>query len=332
MGALIFVPLEQLTQRYSAQWYLWFTRAFEREGMEYQVVPGCQTTDGISTGEFLDVFDTNAFKSVQTTQLVHLLSDESLRSQHEPITVFFMDAWHPAIPVLAYLRDCAHLKIRITGMLHAGSYDPHDFLHRMGTSHWARPFERAIIEAMDTVFLASHFHANLIKDALGSFPHGKFCFVDWPCATRESLEMPPVPKERLVVWPHRDAPEKDIGLALAIESMMRLQGFTDIQFRYTAREKLSKGQYYQLLNRATVVLSTAKQETFGIAMQEGIALGCIPVAPKALCYPEVIPSEYLFDTPAHAAHLIARAFYEGLTPPAPCYNTDLSWVRRITEQ
>ena len=49
----------------------------------------------------------------------------------------------------------------------------------------------------------------------------------------------------------------------------------------------TKEEYYALLAKSKVVFSAAKQETFGIAQQEGAILGAWMLNPRCLSYPEV---------------------------------------------
>lgn len=65
--------------------------------------------------------------------------------------------------------------------------------------------------------------------------------------------------------------------------------------------------YRHLLRSADIVVSTARQEFFGIAVVEAIYAGAFPLLPRRLSYPEIIPSELhdavLYDEGALAERL-----------------------------
>lgn len=50
--------------------------------------------------------------------------------------------------------------------------------------------------------------------------------------------------------------------------------------------------YLHILKDGDIVVSTANQENYGIAVVEAILAGCIPLLPDRLSYPELIPSEF----------------------------------------
>jgi len=50
-----------------------------------------------------------------------------------------------------------------------------------------------------------------------------------------------------------------------------------------------KADYQRWLRQGTVVLSTARQENFGIAVVEAVRFGCLPLLPNRLVYPELLP-------------------------------------------
>lgn len=56
----------------------------------------------------------------------------------------------------------------------------------------------------------------------------------------------------------------------------------------------NRESYIGLLRRCDVVLSTALHDFQGLAIQEASTLGCTPLVPDALVYPEYIDSEFLY--------------------------------------
>ena len=86
-------------------------------------------------------------------------------------------------------------------------------------------------------------------------------------------------------------------------------------------------EYLRQLARGSVVVSTAVQENFGIAVMEAIHAGCMPLLPRRLVYPELIPPDLhdrcLYDD---GDDLIDRLDRELRSPP-----TDRGRWRRIAE-
>ncbi|ACN14766.1 putative glycosyltransferase [Desulforapulum autotrophicum HRM2] len=54
----------------------------------------------------------------------------------------------------------------------------------------------------------------------------------------------------------------------------------------------SKSVYFDWLSRGHIVVSTAIQENFGISVVEAVGMGCIPLLPDRLAYPEIMPREH----------------------------------------
>ncbi|MFU8806099.1 MAG: DUF3524 domain-containing protein [Bradymonadaceae bacterium] len=62
--------------------------------------------------------------------------------------------------------------------------------------------------------------------------------------------------------------------------------------------------YEELLSRCDVVVSTALHEFQGLSMLEAVAMGCQPLAPRRLAYPEYFPDDSLFSS--HPDHPLAE--------------------------
>ncbi len=56
----------------------------------------------------------------------------------------------------------------------------------------------------------------------------------------------------------------------------------------------SRHQYLRLLKQADIVVSTARQEFFGISIIEAVRAGCWPLLPHRLSYLELFPEKFLY--------------------------------------
>ncbi|UCH23868.1 MAG: DUF3524 domain-containing protein [Deltaproteobacteria bacterium] len=139
-------------------------------------------------------------------------------------------------------------------------------------------------------------------------------------ATTPKLKALPLSADEtpLIIWNHRWEFDKnpedffhalnavlkknlDFHLALLGENFQTVpKAFLAAKDQYKKRivrygyEK-SKEKYRKWLQRGAIVISTARQENFGISVVEAIRSGCIPLLPHRLSYPEIIPAEYHDD-------------------------------------
>ena len=94
-----------------------------------------------------------------------------------------------------------------------------------------------------------------------------------------------------------DAAGADFELVLVGEQFRTLPAaFRDVPARL--RERVvhagfieDRNEYWRMISSCDVIVSTAIQENFGLAVCEAILAGCFPLLPNRLSYPELIPRE-----------------------------------------
>jgi glycosyltransferase involved in cell wall biosynthesis len=122
----------------------------------------------------------------------------------------------------------------------------------------------------------------------------------------------------LIVWNHRWEHDKNprdffdaIGALKAAGLPFRLallgERFQKIPPEFVAARKRfakelvcfeyenSRARYEDWLKRGAVIVSTARQENFGMAVIEAVRCGCYPLLPSRLSYPEIIPRRFHGD-------------------------------------
>lgn len=283
---LLNIPIEPLEERYSKQWDNWFRQELEETFAHVKTIYGQESSGIIKTGSFLDVFETNQYKASQLQQIInHIKQNPDFR-----YIIFFHDLWFPGLESLAYIRDGADVDIKITGCLHAGSYDPNDFLSRQLMGVWAEPLENSWFQIIDMIFVATKFHKKLLTDNRWVNPD-KIQVTGFPLYDDFSYT---TPKENIVVFPHRLDDEKQPKLFDKLADALKNTGWQFIKSKDICR---NKKEYYDLLSRSKIAVSFALQETWGIAMQEAVYLGNVPVCPDRLSYSEMYRKSFLYKEP-----------------------------------
>jgi len=271
------VPIEPIEDRYSAQWMRWF----KEEYSEDEFIWGTPLSEEVETGSFLDVYSTHHYKATQVQQIAKLMRDGAIADGD---VLVFHDMWFP-LEQIFYMLDATALDVKTVGILHAGSYDPNDFLHRSGMSVWGQDVENGWFKRIDRVVVFSEYHKQLVlqnRKLLAS----KVRVLPFPYKLEELEQYRVTHKVHDVVFPHRLDPEKSPWL---IEELRR-RGHSVV---VTKEEAGSKGGYYQVLGSAKFVVSWNRQETFGIAMLEALYLGAHCLMPNRLSYPELYDKRFI---------------------------------------
>ena len=215
----------------------------------------------------------------------------------------YTDAWNPTVIQLRYMAELLGVNISIGGLWHAGSYDPQDFLGRLiGDKPWVRNAERSMFECYDQNFFATTFHIDLFlqtfknKDNPKEFrqvDEDKIVRAGWPMEyLATSLDSyKGMPKENIILFPHRIAPEKQVDIFRDLETALPQYEFVVCQ-----EKELSKNEYHNLLGKSKMVFSANLQETLGISWYEGALVGALPMIPDRLSYSEMAIDEFLYPS------------------------------------
>lgn len=307
---VILLPIESFPERYSMEWLAYFIDFMAKNKIPYQVIDPDPLTKEIEVGEFLDVLGTNWYKMRQLEMVISGIHNGSIPRNAR---ILLLDGWFPGIETLFYIRDALQAEFRVYGCLHAGTWDEWDFLSQKGMGDWAKRIEKSWISHYWKSFVATDFHKKLINtERSRKREKGKVKVTGFPFYW-EKRPISLVPreisywhtKENICVFPHRLATEKNVpGWKTFVDSVIpKTSGW---KYLCTKLECKTKEEYFKLLGRSKIAISTAYQETWGIAMQEAVYSGCIPLVPDRLSYKELYPAELRYSDEEELAEKFLR--------------------------
>lgn len=175
---------------------------------------------------------------------------------------------------------------RAFAICHATSINYLDIFQSMW---WIKyPIEHAVSMLFDKVFIASKYHQNKLSEWRNTkvvrFPHPPIY------SLAPSLGV----HSKKTIWVAsvaRDDPQKvDYKLESTFEDMV---GVSIQRFREMGSRNWS--DYYQFLSRSKYLLITSREETYGYQVVDALSVGCIPIAPRAFSYLELLPKECLYE-------------------------------------
>ena len=310
--SIYLVDLEPVETRYTAQWKLHIPELLKKAEHNVEIISGPADIPNATTpGAFLNFGGTNIYKSAQVERMGRLFCDGLVSAGDHFI---FTDAWHPGIINLKYMSELLGIPVTTHGLWHAGSYDPQDFLGRLvGDKPWVRHAEKSFYEAFDHNYFATQFHIDMFcENLLGRkssittyFVKDKIVRTGWPMEYMTETLAPykGMPKDDLILFPHRLAPEKQLPIFRDLA-----QSLPQYQFVVCQEHNLTKDEYHRMLGQAKIVFSANLQETLGISCYEGAVVDAIPMVPDRLSYTEMYhdvfkyPSEWTEDFHCYIAN------------------------------
>ena len=309
------VDIEAVDTRYTKQWKEHVPNLLRKStGEDVKVISGGETPQATTPGAFLNFGGTNVYKSKQLETIGEMFCKGQIKDGDY---FLYTDAWNPTVIQLRYMAELLGVDIRIGGLWHAGSYDPHDFLGRLiGDKPWVRSAEHSMFSCYDHNFFATDFHVDIFSRGVLGWNEEEFSGTPynanntiirtgWPMEyLDDTLNMyKNMPKRDLILFPHRIAPEKQVEIFRDLKEQL-----PEYEFVVCQDQQLSKNEYHNLLGEAKLVFSANLQETLGISWYEGALVGALPMVPNRLSYMEMglpeflYPSEWTEDFQAYKAN------------------------------
>ena len=308
MGKIIYLPLEHIETRYTTHMDRDILKYLEDYGKEYiRIYPDIPSPQSMKAGSFLDAEFTIRFKSAQLAEVARLYREDIIDSGD---IVWSSDLWHPGLPEsIAYMNYFAKKDVKLRGLIHAGSWTDTDFVRDM--ERWAKNFEDILFDVADEIYCGSEFiKTDIVKKRI--IHPDKLVPTGFPIDTENLDKVKSREKENIVIFSGRNVDEKQPWL---FNQMRDKLGDNNIKFINTLEHNFSKDEYYNLLVKSKAVVSFALQENFGYSIAEAVYLGCTPILPNRLVYPEFYSKDYLYDTFDGACQMVSKVIYDDIKPP-----------------
>jgi len=321
MAKIIYLPLEHIDMRYTVYLDKVITNYLESSKIEFiKIYPNIPKRE-IKEGSFLDAPTTIEFKSKQIAKVAEMYHTDQIKSGD---IIFTSDIWFPGLESIAYLNYFCNKEVKLTGFLHAGSFTDTDFVRDM--ERWAKNFEDMIFDISDKIYVASEFiKKDVCKKRM--IDQEKVIVTGLPLDNSNFNKHIKKTKQDIVIFNGRNCDEKQPWLFDELQKRVNNRGYL-VEFINTQKQNLDKENYYELLGKSKVVVSFALQENFGIGINEAVELGCIPVLPNRLVYPEFYNNEYLYNNINECVEKVCSALDNKLSQTTPNYLFDIKkWFK-----
>jgi len=326
MRKLFYMGLEPYKARYTLQLTEWNTRAFEKRGVNYQIVGGetLSNDQSIVTGQVLDAHGRSYFGMSQLMNLVKLMKAGEVTSDD---VIYFEDMFQPGFESLPYILNQVPQSHRpkIFVRCLAQSIDPDDFVHVWGMAKWMGSYEHMVCEAVRQSgggILATNEEMVMNMKIAGweapIYNISGLAFGKEEVQSRVASIKPFSERKHRVVfsarWDQEKQPDFYMDLIdayferhpvsyveFAVCSGSKLKSNNDSYMERTRQmqaigrlkvyEDLDKNAYYDIVNDSRVVFNCALQDWVSNTVSEADALGCNVLYPAYRSFPETFAND-----------------------------------------
>ena len=275
MKRIIFVPQYPTHMRYQAWWFTKFPEEFRKGWFEvhvlgekaakHTIIKGVDTKGMFSPIEAAIKFEAEQIKEYMA---MDLRDDDILFVADISFPGFFCGALYHKKPKKAF------------AYCHATSINKFDYFENVSDSKFS--VETAHSRLFDEIFIGSNYHRNKLS---------------WLNTKVVRLPFPPFRDISNLVS------EKPIHIASASRPTkqkvdMELEKHFEVVRRTQEKDNNSWASYYKFLSMSKILLISAHEDTFGYQIVDAVMNNCVPLAPNRCSYPEILPSQYIYNDKA----------------------------------
>ena len=154
MSKIIYIPLEHIDGRYTVHMDRDIEKYLQDNNLEYVKIMPTYETPPLPEGQFLNAAFTSKFKSLQMAEISAMFERGEIADGDR---FFFSDIWFPGIENIAYMKYFNKVDVKITGIIHAGSFTDTDFVPVfLQTVQEHLPFQILVLPIHQTTKVAFH--------------------------------------------------------------------------------------------------------------------------------------------------------------------------------
>ena len=260
----------------------------------------------------------------QIAELLELIKTGIITSES---VIYLEDFWTVGFECIPYACHLKGIRPKVYAFWHAQTADENDF--SFGMRSWMRFVEAGWAEWLTGIFVAAKEMKQMMISAKvpgtdRALVSANKIHVTGTVFRREDL-MQYVGKNKTearldnLVFASRFDKEKDpdffcevanavclntpwlidvvSGRSIPVEYRERLQAIDDHRHAIRLHENVEKARYFSLLARAKVSFNCAKQDFVGYTTLDSLSMGCQPLLPRYLTFPDVVGNnpDYLYE-------------------------------------
>jgi RNase P/RNase MRP subunit POP5 len=293
MSRLIFVPQYPAKMRYQEWWLSEFSKNFWQH-YDNVIVLGIRTHFGIKDQPHSSkIYDENSWNdALKSDAQMFSPIDASIKFELEQIqeymelklelddTLFLADLSFPGF----FTNVLHHRRPRkCYAFCHATSLNTGDYFENVRRSKWLVECGQSSI--FDKVFVGSRYHYNKLTELglIVSFNGNKLKIIGLP---NPSLPVFKEEKKYNIISVARPSYQK---------VNQEIEEKVEREFGKIVRKECNTWEeYYKFVSSGRVLLSSAREETYGYQVVDAILNNTIPLAPDAYSYPELLPRRCLY--------------------------------------